>query len=279
MLSDYCACDDNERLDERSSRRLSHQTFINTRPSQEASRQNFRARPPPFVRYHRHSFSSHEPFAGAFKSASPQIPPPSTASSSISPYPDDPVSRADPWTKTGWTVSFIRQLFDNLAMWDYLPLCLFCNSHFLQDYHAGRNRYCSSALVYALLALAYRRTFEGGSQSECPPQGGRVCCSSVFFEEAESIVLRNDSSGKSLPDIQALGILAIYQISYGRNAEAFQLIETFKTAATDFCLQEPLIGPTEEFYGVVRATTYCGAVSLSRYVVSFAESCSYPLRC
>lgn len=270
MLSDYCTYDDDDNLDTQGLRRLSQPANINTGSQEDANGEDYFHRPPPFVPYHRHSFSSYGLSAGASESTSPSMMAPSTSPSSLSPHPDACGPPTDFWTRTGWTVSFVQQLFNNLATWDYLPLCLLCKDPFLQDYLDGRNRYCSSALVHALLALAYRLTFEGGKEVACQNHG-RVCCSSKLFEEAERIVHTDDSFGISLPDIQALGILAIYQIGYGRNAEACELIESFTTAITNLCLQEPLVGPMEEYYTVVRATTYCGAVSLSRYVASSIE--------
>lgn len=133
----------------------------------------------------------------------------------------------------------MRHLLDALLTWDYLPFCLLCKDSFLRDYHGGSARYCSSAPVNALLALATR------------------------------VLNENDGSAlsSSLSDIQAFGILSLYQISCGRAPEAQELAEAFASSITDLCSREPLAGTRDE-YARARATTYCGAISLIRYVMS-----------
>ncbi|KJZ69107.1 hypothetical protein HIM_11497 [Hirsutella minnesotensis 3608] len=191
---------------------------------------------------------------------------PSTASDDLS------LSRIDKWTRTGWTVGFVQQLLNSLILWDYLPFCLLCKDPFLQDYTAGRDRYCSSALVNALLALATRiiskdqyelQQQDGGyGSNEISPFAQRWSGGDSFFEEAEALL--NEEPLTSLPNIQALGILALYHVSCGREANAKALAEDFAAAMTDLCLREPLVGKQEERYACVRATAYCGAVSLLR---------------
>jgi len=63
-------------------------------------------------------------------------------------------------------------------------------------------------------------------------------------------------------------MLALYHVSCGREAEARELAQAFKAEITKFCLQEPLEADKQDKqYMQVRATTYCGAVSLVRYGV------------
>ncbi|KAH6959953.1 hypothetical protein BKA56DRAFT_623991 [Ilyonectria sp. MPI-CAGE-AT-0026] len=184
---------------------------------------------------------------------------------SLTPVPssgDASPLRTDIWTRTGWTVAYIRQLFDSLLTWDYLPFCLLCKDPFLRDYHSGLSRYCSSALVNALLALATRRVNENQDDIEIDALSG-WSGGKAFFDEAKAILYSSERSS-SLPDIQALGILALYQISCGREADARELSSAFAAAITDLCLREPLTGKHEEQYARVRATTYCGAISVIR---------------
>lgn len=211
----------------------------------------------------RPSFSERNLFAEAPETVmTPVLPTPI----SLSPLPSPGNSsqlRIDAWTRTGWTVAYIRNLFDSLLTWDYLPFCLMCKDPYLRDYYSGSSRYCSSALVNALLALAMRMVNE--NQGEAGIAAMSVWSESkAFFDEAEAI-LHGSWPCSGLPDIQALGILALYQVSCGREPEARELSEAFAGAITDLCLREPLVGKQEEQYARVRATTYCGAISLVRY--------------
>ncbi|KPM39394.1 hypothetical protein AK830_g7157 [Neonectria ditissima] len=184
---------------------------------------------------------------------------------SLPPIPVDAYNsdshKADIWTRTGWTRAHLRHLFDALTTWDYLPFSLLCKDRFLEDYQSGSSQFCSSALVHAVLALASRLINENDDDSRLLPSGWLG--SKIFFDEAEAIL---QARGKldNLPDIQALGVLSLYQIRCGREVEALELAEAFVASITDFCQREPLMDEEEEEYYRARATTYCGAVSLIR---------------
>jgi len=169
--------------------------------------------------------------------------------------------QTDTWTKTGWSVAYVQQLFDAVLTWDYLPFCLLCRAAFLEDYNSRLSRYCSSTLVHALLALATRMMIENGSENVSLPNGWSG--SKTFFDVAEELIRANGSLSK-LPDIQALGILSLYQFSCGRETKAQELADAFAASITDLCLQQSLHVTEGDPYLVVRATTYCGAVSLIR---------------
>lgn len=172
----------------------------------------------------------------------------------------------DPWTRAGWDVSFVLHLFDNLVNWDYLPFCLLCKEAFLSDYVNGRNRYCSSALVNAILALACRYLGDNGGGPK-PSFDPNSSASESFYTEAESLLLNLRSLHNGLdhiPDIQALGLLALYQVGCGHEAKAQELGEDCLASITDLCLNNPVDGTEEQHYLVVRATTFCGATTLVR---------------
>ncbi|KAM4062339.1 fungal zn(2)-Cys(6) binuclear cluster domain-containing protein [Hirsutella rhossiliensis] len=194
--------------------------------------------------------------------------------------------RIDVWTRTGWTAALVLKSLGLLLTWDYLPLCLLCKDPFLRDFAAGTGRYCSSALVNALLALATRIVNEqqhqhhlhyhrrdsrlaAGSSVASPSSPPSVTAqdwtdSQAFWNEAETLLRSNEQKQTSLPDVQALGIMALYQVSSGRESESRELAEAFAAAATDLCLQAPVVADDHGEYEKVRATTYCGAISLVR---------------
>lgn len=173
------------------------------------------------------------------------------------------LSQADKWTQTSWTRAHIRHLFDVLITWDYTAFILLRKDEFLQDYEEGSTRFCSSALVHALLALSTRIIYEKEDESDVLPSGW---LGSKWFLLRTKALLRSQGSYKSLPDIQATGILALYHFRCGREEEAIKLAETCSSSIRALCLKGTAVDTSDEQYFKVRATTYCGALSLLRYV-------------
>jgi hypothetical protein len=114
--------------------------------------------------------------------------------------------------------------------------------------------------VHAVIALATRIVNEDNDDAIAAPGGWAG--SRVFFEEAEAIIQQSGQSNR-LPNIQALGILSLYQLRCGREDEAQELAKVFAIGITELC-QYGLLAGKEERYVAVRAATYCGAVSLTR---------------
>ncbi|XP_044720090.1 nitrate assimilation regulatory protein nirA [Hirsutella rhossiliensis] len=153
------------------------------------------------------------------------------------PFDDASHAQTDRWTCARCTVASVRQILDALLTWDYLPFCLMCKDPFFRDYCSGSSRYCSSALVNALIALATRVVHEISDEAESPGPG---------FKTGRSA---------NLPDIQAIGILSLYQITCGREAEAQALADSFAARIVNLCPQEPLMGSEAEKYAKVWATS------------------------
>lgn len=183
---------------------------------------------------------------------------------SLPPLPLDAYSAhsdTDTWTRTGWTKAHIRHLIDALRTWDYLPFCIFSEELFVRDYNGGCNQFCSSALVHAILALSTRLINESSDDAGLLPSGWLR--SQVFFDEASGM-LQTVQQIDGLPDIQALGMLSLYLLRCGREVESQQFAEKFVASIQDLCRRVP---SREEEYTRARKITYCGAVTLSRYVV------------
>lgn len=194
--------------------------------------------------------------------SAPGLPTPASLPS-LPTHGDDVQSQTDDWTKRGLARAYVRQLFAALLSWDYLPFCIVCEAPFLRAYDSGSSQFCSSALVNALLALAIRVIIETENET-VPPTN--CFGSSQFFDDAEAALAKGGQLSH-LPDIQALGILSIYQISCGRETEAQMLAQLFFSSITGLCNQQSLAGEKDEQYILVRTTTYCGAVSLIRYEI------------
>ncbi|KGQ06697.1 Conidial development protein fluffy [Beauveria bassiana D1-5] len=91
---------------------------------------------------------------------------------SLPPAPVDTyglLSQVDKWTQTGWTRAHIRHLFNVLITWDCTAFIILRKDEFLQDYQEGSGRFCSSALVHALLALSTRIIDEKEDESDVLP--------------------------------------------------------------------------------------------------------------
>ncbi|KAF1738491.1 Conidial development protein fluffy [Beauveria bassiana] len=197
--------------------------------------------------------SCHPTFQGRDKVTSTSLR--SSVELSLPPAPIDTyglLSQADQWTQTGWT---------RVITWDYTAFILLRKDEFLQGYEEGSTRFCSSALVHALLALSTRIINEKEDESDVLRSGW---LGSKWFLLRTKALLRSRGSYNSLPDIQATGILALYLFRCGREEEAIKLAETCSSSIRALCLKDTAVDPSDEQYLKVRATTYCCALSLLR---------------
>ena len=178
----------------------------------------------------------------------------------------------DPWTKSGWPKAHVRALIDHVLGWDGMLFCLVWRDLFLKDFEHGGTQYCSSALVNALLALATRSREQAPviNQSLDSSQQRLNTSSDGFFAEATDILPKREGRPNNLADIQALGLLALYEASSNREDQAQELADGFAAAITDLCLHEASLMPEDSSYELARATTYCGALTLLRYARTFA---------
>ncbi|KAF1732019.1 Conidial development protein fluffy [Beauveria bassiana] len=167
----------------------------------------------------------------------------------------------DPWTQVGWTRAHIRHLFDVLVTWDSISLCILSKKQFLQDYETGSLRFCSSALVHAVLAVSTRLMNEVRDDAHILPTGW---LGSHYFLQKANSTLKAQGSVDSLPDIQSLGMLALYHIRCGQEKEARQLAESCSARIQSLCVRESVLNAPDAEYAKVRAATYCGAISLLR---------------
>jgi hypothetical protein len=172
----------------------------------------------------------------------------------------------DPWTKSGWPKSHVRELVDFVLERDGMLFCLLRKDLFHQDFENGGTQYCSAALVNALLALATRikQQDPGVNQPLHFSQQGLMGGSDGFFAEALTLLPKNGSRPNNLADIQALGILALYEASSDHEVGMQKLADEFATAMNDLCLREVSLQLKANSYESVRANTYCGSISLLR---------------
>jgi hypothetical protein len=89
----------------------------------------------------------------------------------------------------------------------------------------------------------------------------------MFYEKAKELLENPDPSApKPLPDLQALGVLSLYYLRCGREPEAEECAQSFATSMDNLRRHPP---KKEEVEGYTQSLnlSFCGAVSLTRYVV------------
>lgn len=168
----------------------------------------------------------------------------------------------DRWTQIGWTKAHIHHLIDAIFSWDYLPFSLLSHDLFLQSFYSDSSQFCSSALVCAILALACRLVNEDKDELEVLPSGW--IGSKTFFNQANAKL--HEHRSKILPDIQAIGVLSLYHLRCGQEAKAQEYAENFMANIKEYYNPDSSVRNKGEQYERVLDITYCGAVSLSRYV-------------
>ena len=130
------------------------------------------------------------------------------------------------WTSVTLDQGLIEHLFSLYFYWEHSVFACFSEKHFREDYSAGRERFCSSLLVNAIMSLACHFSdqihLHLGLRSE-QDAGDR------FFEEAQNIL--HERLDDSLPTIQALALMSLRAASCGhRDLSSFYASESARLA-------------------------------------------------
>lgn len=174
-------------------------------------------------------------------------------------------STIDSWTETGWPIAYIMDLFDVIITWDYVPFGLLDTRLFLEDYQAKSTRYCSTALVHAVLALS--TLLLNGHEDDVHGVPFRKIGGRGLFQIAESVTSAESVHQMTLADIQALGFMSVYQLRCGREPAAHILAEIMLRQINTLYDQGPssvVQGGDDKAYSRVLFTTHRGATSLNR---------------
>ncbi|KAM3505773.1 hypothetical protein MY10362_002746 [Beauveria mimosiformis] len=174
----------------------------------------------------------------------------------------------DPWTQVGWTRAHIRHLFDVLVTWDSISLCILSKKQFLQDYETGSLRFCSSALVHAVLAVSTRLMNEVRDDETILPTGW---LGSHYFLQKANATLKEQGSVDSLPNIQSLGMLAFYHIRCGQEKEARQLGESCSARIQSLCVRESVLDAPDAEYAKLTEWVYKAIVAHQKDSLSNQE--------
>lgn len=174
-------------------------------------------------------------------------------------FPGVAVPTGISWTNVTTDEQLIERLMTKVfASPSSSSMHLLSQPHCARDFYEGGQRYCSSALVNALLGWA--------SQLVDPPVQliSQLSFGDAFVGEAKRL-LGLEASHASLASIQALGVLALVETTQGNAEEAWNLVQESARSSIHLALRQ---GPDEDDDATknVRATAYCGGFTLMRCV-------------
>lgn len=106
----------------------------------------------------------------------------------------------------------VQHLLALYFCWEYPTFASVSKEHYLQDFHDGRTRYCSSLLTNALLALGCRFSNQPGARED---PSDPLTSGQHFFKECQRLC-SGETNHHFLTTIQAVGIMSIREASCGR---------------------------------------------------------------
>ncbi|KAK0723296.1 hypothetical protein B0T26DRAFT_257660 [Lasiosphaeria miniovina] len=174
----------------------------------------------------------------------------------LSKIPEEPILCT--WTSVTSDTRLVQRLLASFFSCSFPSLSLVSQSQFMDDFRHGNPRYCSEALVNAMLGRACK-FFDSASQLI-----SRVSFGDAFLGEAKRL-LASEHTHVNLPSIQALGVLALTEMSHGNDNEACDLAEESVRASIHLSLQtQQQYNQLDDDFKAVRALAYCGGFSLIR---------------
>ena len=171
------------------------------------------------------------------------------------------------WTTVTSDLSLIENLMAFYFCWEYPIFASISKTEFLEDYFAGRTRFCSSLLVNAILSVGHR--YLAASTNSSSPEdllthkdyGPEI--GAKFQAEAE-LLLKEENGKPSLATVQALGMLSIREASCGRNSQSWGYSCASIRMAVEMGLHRPSPEATREEEVDVRVATFWGAFALDQ---------------
>lgn len=112
----------------------------------------------------------------------------------------------EPWTQVTTDTALMDHLISLYFCWEYPIFTTLSRKHFLDDFHSGKRRYCSSLLVNCILAVGYQLSSDSVRNSDSTAN------SNDFSKEARRL-LEVEQEIPSITTIQALGILSLLKAS------------------------------------------------------------------
>lgn len=163
------------------------------------------------------------------------------------------------WTTITADINLVQHLLALYFCWEYPTFASLSKEHFLRDFQDGRQRYCSSILVNALLALGCR--FSTQPMTRANPSDP-YSSGDHFFKESLRL-FHDEMDHHSLTTIQALGIMSIREASCGRDSESWYYAGQSIRLAIEMGLHHNLEIEDEDEVAV-RSATFWGAFALDQ---------------
>jgi hypothetical protein len=170
-----------------------------------------------------------------------------------------PTFGSSTWTKVTLNRALVRHLIGLFFSWEFPPFTMVSQELFLRDYHSGGRQFCSPALVNAIASVATRYM----EPDKMTSTGDAHLLGEQFFSESKGLLVL-DAQIPNLPSIQAFALLAMREMSCGRELEAQELcLQAVRLlSALDF---EDLEGHGQlTDHLTVRCMTFAGVLSLTR---------------
>ncbi|TVY34716.1 Nitrogen assimilation transcription factor [Lachnellula occidentalis] len=167
------------------------------------------------------------------------------------------------WTSVTSDRALVEHLMALYFCWEYPTFASLNKEYFLEDYRSGSQRYCSSLLINAILALGCRFSDEAVSQLNTQNSDS---AGDKFFAEAKRL-LEAETDRHVLTTIQALGLMSIREVSCGRSSQSLYYSGQSIRLAIEMGLhREPEDEDSEDFRDnhAVRSATFWGAFSLDQ---------------
>ncbi|KAK3314457.1 hypothetical protein B0H66DRAFT_481924 [Apodospora peruviana] len=169
---------------------------------------------------------------------------------------DEPTLRT--WTNVMHDPRVVHRLLAKFFTGCCPSLCIVSQPQFMKDFREGKSQYCSEALTNAILGRACK-FFDTTSKLI-----SRVTFGDAFLGEARRL-LSAEQSHVNLPSIQALGVLALTEISQGNDEAAWDLAWESVRASIHLVLHtQHQDHQVDTDFRTVRALAYCGGFSLVR---------------
>ncbi|KAI1436456.1 fungal-specific transcription factor domain-containing protein [Xylaria sp. CBS 124048] len=162
------------------------------------------------------------------------------------------------WTNVTRDSALVQHLLALYFCWEYPTFASLSKEHFLRDYLHGRQRYCSSILVNALLALGCR--FSTQPETRADPNDPSTSGDHFFRESLR--LLYKESEPRTVTTVQALGIMSIREASCGRDSESWYYAGQSVQLATEMGLHQLHVDGGDPDDLAVGAATFWGAFSL-----------------
>ncbi|KAF3759972.1 regulation of conidiation [Cryphonectria parasitica EP155] len=165
---------------------------------------------------------------------------------------------ATTWTGITSDKALVQHLLMLYFCWEYPTFASLSKEHFLKDFQAGRQRFCSPMLVNALLALGCRFSRQPSTLAnpDDPYSSG-----DHFFTECQRLY-HQEEDHHSLTTIQALGIMSIREASCGRDSESWYYAGQSIRLAIEMGLHHVSNASGDPDEVAVQAATFWGAFSL-----------------